>query len=1393
MSLIVGYDTDNETAAQEALAAANEIKSNYCFAGLFYNNNSSSSTYPPAINAENLIFPAVYLREGCYRNMFYQYNRSDNSFKGGLNEGPCFLATDWNNLSGSHVNNTFLNVFNQCVNLKSAHFSFTSCPTSDDFNSYSVYTTPGDGGNSGTKTLYAPAGFNPSSCSIGNWNHTVWSYDPNAEPGGGGGESITPAAVNVYQAGTTDTTKILYNLPANAVDLGTGVAWATTDYDASTVSKFAADTRGANGLTGTIYGENCYCDPRTQITQNVWYAYSDIVPPANWRMPTQAEYEDLTENNTSYINVGTNNKRLQVNSRISNDNIQFSSVGYVLYGSGGWYNNCVWQDINIPYYWITQTAYFGINSSTQVPEIGGCDASCMMPARFVYNSSITTHTLTIIAGEHQYIYMCEDGQEITVTAVPDEIYVFKWWSDDHSNTTATRTFTMNSDIEVEAVFKANPSLPAHHVIFYDYDGTTILYQDDVAEGFMPVYDAETPTRSGYVFIGWDMAITVMGNTNMSYIAQYVQVFTITAIAANGTVTMTSAVASDEINSGVFKSGATVTLTVTPAAGSRFVEWNDGNTDNPRTITVTADANYTATLAMESAPAAVNVYQDVSASTTKILYDLSEKKGVDGNTYIPIDLGYGVAWADRNVGATSTESVGGYFRWGVKTVDSPSNITTATTLGNRSGTYTLVSSADDATNEDAATANMGPTWRMPTTTEYQSLINNTDKTNNKRFSNKSDNSLYIELPPSGYYVSSPNSKTKTTHQYYWTSQKPSNANRCYALERTGTDTYVHNTTYDRPSNKTSWYNNSQCHMPIRAIYVPSYTPCTLTVNIQGSSYSYKYLCQPGQTVTVTANATTEGYVFDKWTEDNNTNATRTFTVTGNVAYTATFKEAVTTNYYDITISTDPASGYGTVNTSSMNDVEEGTAISTSSNTLTIGETTITATKTADDAQYTYAFTSWTDNSGNALPATLTDDLTVVAHFTRTPNSYTLTWTTDGNALTGDYTNGLTAYGTAIVAPNDPTKDATAQYTYTFNGWSPTPAETMPAATTEYTATWTETKRQYTLTWDVNGGNALTGTYTNGTIDWGTAITKPADPTKAGYTFGGWDANNDGKADEVAETMPTTSLTYKAIWVAELPNITLCENCNDAHYTAFKTNYNGETVNVTYPRQFSASKWSTMCLPFSLDLATMIANKMYGRVYEFKYATGNANTNSGVNLYFSNAKKMEAGKCYIVNANDALAAKTSFVFSGVTIDLSKDNGAALNTVEAYNNLPGYKSEGTTIELVGTLRNGTLHGTATGNTYMGLKDNKIYYPNISQGSTIWAYRGIFRSSEFLDKESMQKMRIIVDGEDRGEIIIDADGDVRAPSDAASRKFIRDGVLYIEREGVVYDAQGKRVEGSF
>jgi hypothetical protein len=57
------------------------------------------------------------------------------------------------------------------------------------------------------------------------------------------------------------------------------------------------------------------------------------------------------------------------------------------------------------------------------------------------------------------------------------------------------------------------------------------------------------------------------------------------------------------------------------------------------------------------------------------------------------------------------------------------------------------------------------------------------------------------------------------------------------------------------------------------------------------------------------------------------------------------------------------------------VEYWTAISENNNVLTIDTVDVTAT-----AETWYSFSSWTDGDWNALPATVTWDITIVANFT-----------------------------------------------------------------------------------------------------------------------------------------------------------------------------------------------------------------------------------------------------------------------------------------------------------------------------------------------------------------------------------------------------------------------------
>ena len=72
-------------------------------------------------------------------------------------------------------------------------------------------------------------------------------------------------------------------------------------------------------------------------------------------------------------------------------------------------------------------------------------------------------------------------------------------------------------------------------------------------------------------------------------------------------------------------------------------------------------------------------------------------------------------------------------------------------------------------------------------------------------------------------------------------------------------------------------------------------------------------------------------------------------------------------------------------------------------------------------------------------------------------------------------------------------------------------------------------KYTITFDTNGGSEISPI----TQDYGTEITAPADPTRKGYTFKGWDK-------EIPETMPAENMTVKAQWEINQYTITFDTN-------------------------------------------------------------------------------------------------------------------------------------------------------------------------------------------------------------------------------------------------------------
>ena len=155
-----------------------------------------------------------------------------------------------------------------------------------------------------------------------------------------------------------------------------------------------------------------------------------------------------------------------------------------------------------------------------------------------------------------------------------------------------------------------------------------------------------------------------------------------------------------------------------------------------------------------------------------------------------------------------------------------------------------------------------------------------------------------------------------------------------------------------------------------------------------------------------------------------------------------------------------------------------------------------------------FGGWNKADGTAWDYAsdkVTDNITLYAKWAA--NTYTITFDTAGGSEIAPITQD---YGTVITAPEAPTREG-----YTFIGWDKAIPTTMPAENMTVTAQWEI--NQYTITFDTNGGSEIAPI----TQDYGTAITAPADPTREGYTFIGWD-----KA--IPTTMPAENITLKARW-------------------------------------------------------------------------------------------------------------------------------------------------------------------------------------------------------------------------------------------------------------------------
>ena len=247
--------------------------------------------------------------------------------------------------------------------------------------------------------------------------------------------------------------------------------------------------------------------------------------------------------------------------------------------------------------------------------------------------------------------------------------------------------------------------------------------------------------------------------------------------------------------------------------------------------------------------------------------------------------------------------------------------------------------------------------------------------------------------------------------------------------------------------------------------------TITFDANGGSEIAPITQDYGTAITAPADPTRKGYTFKGWDKE----IPKTMP-----AENMTVKAQWEINQYAITFDTNGGSEIAPITQ------DYGTKITTP----------------ADPTRKGYTFKGWDKEIPETMPA---ENMTVKAQWEI--NQYTITFDTNGGSEIAPITQD---YGTAITAPDNPTRKG-----YTFKGWDKEIPKTMPAENMTVKAQWEI--NQYAITFDTNGGSEIAPI----TQDYGTAITAPADPTRKGYTFKGWDK-------EIPKTMPAENMTVKAQW-------------------------------------------------------------------------------------------------------------------------------------------------------------------------------------------------------------------------------------------------------------------------
>lgn len=649
--------------------------------------------------------------------------------------------------------------------------------------------------------------------------------------------------------------------------------------------------------------------------------------------------------------------------------------------------------------------------------------------------------------------------------------------------------------------------------------------------------------SGYQFESWKKNGSVV-STNPSYSFTVTENATYTAYFAETpvnyytiTTNVTPSGAGTVTGGGTYTEGSTITLTATANAGYTFSQWQDGNTQNPRTITVTANATYTATFTQDNYVITVNAnptnggtvtgggtfhYGDTPTLTATPASNFEFAGWQDGNTDNPRQI-----TVTGNATYTAIFSEQGAVYYTITTNVDP--VEAGTVSGG--GTY-----EEGTVVTLAATANPGYTfdhWNDGSTQNPRTITVSNNMSFTAYFNHNSYTIMVVANPSNAgtvsgggaYYYGDHATLTATAYSGYdfvgWSDGSNENPHQVLV---TGNATYT-----------ATFSQGSATYYTVSAYVSPAGSG---TVTGTGTY-------QAGATCTLTATANV-GYSFEHW-NDGSTQNPRTVTVNNNMSFTAYF----TAGQYTITVNAIPEEG-GTV---------------TGGGTYDYGSlVTLTAAPASG-----YQFMQWSDGVQRITRVvTVTGDATYSALFTDgSSEMYTLT--VEPNLPELGQTSGSGTYPAGASVEISAYPSANARFVKWDDGNTQNPRTVVVNSDKTYIAEFAQAQ-EYTIeviSADPNRGQA----YGSGTFMEGDVIEISAVAFE-GYVFEKWD---DGNTQNPRSITVTGNATYKAIFVESSVTtytVTLICNTDEGTVSGGGVYVAGSTAYLTaFPHNgYEFDKWS-----------------------------------------------------------------------------------------------------------------------------------------------------------------------------------------------------------------------------